>query len=423
MASNISSRGTIENFLHQGITPQDGLMELNDNEIDAGATKVVIRIDTETRTLTVSGDGKGMDKDGMTAGLRINNTRPASEAIGLRGVGGKAGLAVLSGLEESALIISRREGQQKVFEAEIDWPKTMREDRWAPSPSALTRDNGGVWDANRVNPEHGTVVQVKMPQATLAKLQDDLAAELVRVYEPRLGELTLQVVIDGVDQELPTTRALGYAVAPHKLETRIQLLRNPTTGEMRGYLERDFRKKKVWARKGGKAGQRDLPQAVESGFECVGEFRLLSVFDPRWESDDGYMSPCRNGRFLGAIPTKLPAAGDYWQRKVLARSRHGLMVAQESDEYIGVQVNKSAVSREVMNPALLQVVEWAMSIFSTNTANKIRPPKPVPPAEEAQQKKDWKMIKDFANHHEGFLAAVKAMAEDWVDEEEDEEEN
>lgn len=425
MASNISSRGTIENFLHQGITPQDGLMELVDNEIDAGARTVVLLIDTKTGTLTVSGDGKGMDEEKMTAGLRINNTRPASEAIGLRGVGGKAGLAVLSGLEHSALIISQMEGQ-KVYEAKIDWPKTMREDRWAPSPSELTRTNGEVWDAKRVNPEHGTVVQVRMPQAVLDKLVPGLSAELARVYEPRIKHgVDLQLVIDGEEVPLSTERVLGYGDAEHKQEVRIRLMRNPETKEERAYSEREYRKKKVWSRKWeGRTLLRDVSHAEEAGFVCTGEFTLLSAHDKKWgNKDDGYLSPCRNGRFLGAIPTRLRSQGDYWARNILANSRHGLLFGQENDNDIGVQVNKTAVSREHMNMALREEVEHVMWEFATRVANNVKPQPIHPPAEEAQRKKDWKMLKDFEAKHEGFLAAMKAMMEDWVDEEDDEEEN
>lgn len=420
MASNISSRGTIENFLHQGITPQDGLMELVDNEIDANAQTVVVRIDTETRMLTVSGDGIGMDKEKMIAGLRINNTRPASEAIGLRGVGGKAGLAVLSGLEASALILSRMEGQ-RAYEVEIDWPGTMREDKWAPTPSALTRDNGEVWDANKINAEHGTVVQVKMPEAVLARLLPNLEAELARVYEGRLATgLVLQVVVDGEERALSSARTLGYAGAEHRHETKIQVLRNPTMGDVRVYVEQDFHKKKVWARRDdGKKVHRDLQQSLDAGFEWIGDFTLHSAYDATWDDDDGYMSPCRNGRFLGAIHTKLPPAGDYWKRKVHANSRHGLLFSQENDAQIGVQVNKSAVSREGMNGDLLEAVDWAMWSFSTKVWNTIKPRTGGPPAEEAQLKRDWKMLKEFAKTHEGFLAAVKAMMEDWEDDSDD----
>jgi hypothetical protein len=425
MASNISSRGTIENFLHQGITPQDGLMEIVDNEIDAGATKVVTRIDTETRTLTVSGDGKGMNKDGMIKGLRINNTRPASDAIGLRGVGGKAGLAVLSGLEYSGLTVSQMEGE-KVYEVEIDWPRTMREDQWAPTPSPLTCDTRPMWEAARINPEHGTVVRVTMPKAVLDKLVPGLGAELARVYEPRINHgVDLQLVIDGKEVPLSTERVLGYVDAEHKQEVRVRLMRNPETKEERAYSQREYRKKKVWSRKGeGRTLLRDVSHAEEAGFVCTGEFTLLSAHDKKWgNNDDGYLSPCRNGRFLGAIPTRLRSQGDYWARNILANSRHGLLFAQENDNDIGVQVNKTAVSREHMNMALREEVEHVMWEFATRVANNVKPQPIHPPAEEAQRKKDWKMLKDFEAKHEGFLAAMKVMMEDWVDEEEDEEEN
>ncbi len=422
MASNISSRGTIENFLHQGITPQDAAMELGDNEFDAGAQTVVFDIDTRTQTLTVSGDGMGMDKDGMTTGLRINNTRPASEAIGLRGVGGKAGLAVLSGLESSALILSQMQGQ-KVYEVEIDWPATMREDKWAPTPSGLTLDNCRVWEENRIHPEHGTVVQVKMPQAVLERLLPNLAAELVRVYEGRLADgRVIRVVIDGVEQDLSTARALGYATAPHKQATKIQLLRNPGTGEMRGYLERDFHKKKVWCRKDGRKIHRDHQQALESGFECVGEFELLSAYDPSWLGC-GYMSPCRNGRFLGAIRTQFPGADDYGKRKVVANSRHGLLFTQVNDAHIGVQVNKSAVSREDMNSVLLAVVDWAMMDFSTKVWAGIKPAAVVPPAEEKELKRRWKLLREACWTKRGLLEEFEARVLEVADDSDDEEEN
>jgi hypothetical protein len=437
--ANISSTGTIENLLNLGFTLYDYLNELNDNALDAGAKTILLRLDTVTRTLTLSDDGKGMDKADLTAALCINNTKPASDAIGLRGLGLKAGLVGLSGGRTVTLILSKKKGCE-ACEVEADWPKAMRDNLWNPSPAYLSRHYGDVWDRNKLNDEHGTIIRITLPEETFqGLLKPELLAELGRTYETRIrGGVTFQVAVDGV-VEFPTmARAVGYADAVYRAETPIRLMRNPATGEMRAYLlHRSFRPIWTdWVRinpADDKKKLRDMEAAEAAGFMCEGEFTLQSVYNPAWnppvaEGDerrpecDGYIAPCRDGRFLRPIKTQFPSSGDYQKRRMYACTRHALNFTHQVDTHIGVQVNKSAVTPEKINPLLWAAVNRVITDWVAKLYKDLREaPGANPDAEfELWLKRTRTRVRAIALvERERFLAELEHFLDDWDDDEED----
>lgn len=439
--ANISSRGTIENLLNLGFTLYDYLNELNDNALDAGARTVLIQIDTSTRTLTVSDDGKGMDKAGLTSALCINNTKPASEAIGLRGLGLKAGLVGLSGGLTSTLILSKKAGCEPC-EVEADWPKAMREDLWNPSPAWLSRHYGSIWDKNKLNDEHGTVIWIRLPEETIQGLKkQDLLTDLGRTYETHLRRgVVMQVAIDGMVQAPLMTRAMGYEEAEFKTETPLRLLRDPTANETRVYFIHHSLRPiwSDWVRidpADEKKKIRDYQTAIESGFVCEGEFTLRSAYNPDWnppaDADgrrapcDGYIVPCRDGRYLRTIKGEAPHSYHHQKRRVYDSLRTALDFTHANDNEIGVQVNKSAVTRERINPLLLVtlnriIMDWVAKLYKD-----LREIPEVDPAAEfeARIKRAKRQLTSLARaRRERFLEEFEQWMHSW-DEEDDEEES
>ena len=431
--ANISSRGTIENLLNLGFTLYDYLNELNDNALDAGAKTILLRLDTVTRTLTLSDDGKGMDKADLASALCINNTKPASEAIGLRGLGLKAGLVGLSGGLTSTLILSKKRGCE-ACEVEADWPRAMRENLWNPSPAYLSRHYGAVWDKNKLNDEHGTILQIVLPEETFQGLlqTEKLLAELGRTYELHIRSgVSIQVAVDGVVQFPTMTRAVGYAEAVYKAETPLRLLRNPQTKETRVYyIHQSLRPIWTdWVRinpANDKKTLRDHEAALGEGFVCEGEFTLRSVYNPAWNPPvaeggeragcDGYIAPCRDRRFLRAIKTEFPASGDYQKRRMYATSRHGLEFTHANDNEIGVQVNKSAVTPEKINPALWAAVQKIVSNWVTKLYKDLREVPEVGPeaAFDLWLKRTRTRVRAIALvQRERFLAELEHWLDDW----------
>jgi len=398
----ISSAGTLENLLNIGYTFQDALDELLDNSLDARATRIALRFNTVDRTLIIADNARGMTKNKLASALFINNTKPASNSIGLRGVGLKAGHAVLSRLAQPTRILTKEEGHY-VYEVELDWPESIRANMWAPTPHEISGRMLPVWEANAITPEHGTVMIIPVPDVTLAALLKNdgatLRTELGRTYETRIRDgVSILIDIDGVLSAPDMSLALAWEDAPEDMrnETPIHILRNPATGEKRVYYEhRSLRP--VWTGMvredpaNEKKTLRDYHAALADGFVTEGEFNLKSVYDRDWnppatEGRDrlpyapGYIAPCRDGRYLRAIPLVFPSQGDYEGRRVYASSRHSLEFSYTHDDSIGVQVNKNDITPENIDAGLYKVVEslakkWTHKLYTgrLKTAREVGP--------------------------------------------------
>ena len=183
---NISSSGTIENLLNLGFTPQDALHELIDNSLDAKATRIRIHFRTSDQTLTLADNGRGMNKTELAEALCINNTKPASDSIGLRGLGLKAGHAMLSKLTQMTHIFSRKAGDD-VYEVEANWPESIRANMWSPTPHSISARHLHLWTDASLHPDHGTVAVIPMPHTVMTALLKDnavpLLSEIGRTYE------------------------------------------------------------------------------------------------------------------------------------------------------------------------------------------------------------------------------------------------
>lgn len=388
----ISSAGTLENLLNLGFTFQDALDELLDNSLDAHATRIALRFNTTDRTLIIADNANGMTKTELTNALFINNTKPASNSIGLRGVGLKAGHAVLSRLLQPTRVLTKKTGNY-VYEAELDWPESIRANMWAPSPHEISGRTLPIWEANVLNPDHGTVTVLPVPDVTLASLLKNdgasLRAEIGRTYETHIRNgVSIVIDVDGVLSTPDMTLALGWEDAPDTMhnETPIHILRNPATGEKRVYYEhRSLRP--VWTGMvredpgNEKKILRDYHTAMTEGFVTEGEFVVKSVYDREWNPPategrerlpytPGYIAPCRDGRYLRAIPLVFPSQGDYEGRRVYASSRHSLEFSYAHDNSIGVQVNKNDITPENIDPDLYKVVEslvkkWTHKLYTS----------------------------------------------------------
>jgi hypothetical protein len=420
---NISSSGTIENLLNLGFTPQDALHELIDNSLDAKATRIRIRFRTSDQTLTLADNGHGMNKTELAEALCINNTKPASDSIGLRGLGLKAGHAMLSKLTQMTHIFSRRVGND-VYEVEANWPESIRANMWSPTPHSISARHLHIWTDESIHPDHGTVAVIPMPHTVMTALLKDnampLLSEIGRTYETYIhAGVTIVVDIDGVVQ-LPTLAgAVGWEDAPEEMrnETPIHILRSPTTGEKRVYYEhRSLRP--VWTDMvrtnpaDEKKFIRDYHTALEEGFVREGEFTVLSTYNREWNPamvpggrpgdrmpyTQGYIAPCRDGRYLRPIELVFPSSGDYERRRVYASSRHSLDFEHMCDSFIGVQVNKSDITRENIDQDLYRVVEkivksWTSKLYAALP----RAPREV--AQDAELERRLKTVDKLFKHY------------------------
>jgi hypothetical protein len=433
---SISSRGEIENLQHLGFTLVDALSELIDNSLDAHAARIRIRMDSSSSTLFVDDDGDGMDLSTLGAALRFHNIKEASDSIGLRGVGMKAGHAVPSNARYPTYIFSKTSGGDAV-EACADWPGAIEKDMWSPTPADLSGKRTPIWDAGALNPDHGTVAMIPMPPERFAALKasvPELRKDLGRTFDRYMRNgRHITVVVDGEEHSLDTSTAMGWEEAEHKHSVPIDILHNPATEEVRMYFQHtsgrpiytemvrkdpaDPRRKKIL---------REYAQDLANGFEVRAHCELRSAYKPEWNGTAGYLTPCRGDRHLRCLMTEMPNSGDHDERKVVASSRHEFCFTHEADGFIGIQVNKSDVTPENIRPEILAPLKdlgrtWSKTVYKTHY--KKAPASGVAAELEKEIKRTLKEFKKILNRRP---LEVLTKFETWLttlDEEEDSEDS
>jgi len=443
--NNISAAGTIKNLLSVGFTQQDAVNELNDNAIDAGANQVRIRLDTTTHTLHVDDDGKGMDQDQLTRALCIHDARPASETIGTKGTGLKAGHCVLSNEEHPTVIISKTAHSPTRYEIDADWPGAILRDHWDPRASRGSEEYRPEWDAGCLNPNHGTTMKIPMPPAKFAEFMASLPTTLKdigRIYEKYLAAgKVIRVEVDGVPYEPDMSTALGWEGTPAHLrnEVTLDILHNPTTGEKRVYYRHSdtYRRRERTemvrdnpVRNARLAILRDYLLAVTSeGYVRTATMTLRSTYRPEWNPPvtadgerpaymPGYTTACRDDRFLRPMPTDFGSDGDYEARRVRAAMRHAIEFTHANDDSFGIQVNKSNLTPANIDAALMETVQrltkkWASKIYNTHFKVRVED---ANAAFENLLKAQIKQLREIARaNREVFLEEFREVLEDLPD--------
>jgi hypothetical protein len=351
----------------------------------------------------------------------------------------KAGCCVLSQEKFPTIIFSKKETDY-TYEVLADWPRAIAEDEWYPTPANLSVRNQSMWEDGCLNPYHGTSVVIRMPAAeykTLRAKVPELRTELGRIYEKYLLQgKAITISVGGEVHALDMSTAMMWESAPANMrnEVPVEVLYNAATGETRAYYQHTSRKP-VWTEMvrendnpKSKKPLRDYRDALDSGFSVVGEFSVRSVYRHEWNPVEtegerpgytpGYLAPCRDRRFLRGILREFPATGDYEWRRLDAASRHSLEFRHTSDALIGIQVNKSNVTPENIDPTLLSCVnkltkDWTKALYTQHFKERSDNPDA---AFNARLKRACKELKAIARAHPNeFLEEFMAWAESWED--------
>lgn len=394
LRSNISPRGTLKNLLSMGFTDQHAVHELADNSFDAGARNVRIRLDTSTKTLYIDDDGVGMDLAQLTDALRLNNVRPASDHIGLRGIGAKAGQCVLTNEDFASCILSKTASSSRC-EIDADWPAALRDDVWDPRASRGSEEYRHLWESGCLNPAHGTTMRIPMPETKFKDMVDSMPSfmrELTRTYESFLNSgKMIRVEVDGVVQPLDWSSCISWDSTSDHLRNEVTMvvLHNRATGETRVYYKHT-NNSPAWTemvRLNPVADAtpeyvRDYQVAVADGFTETTRMVLRSTYNQEWNPPEGdagarlpytpgYYTVIRNMRALQPITTEFASSGDFERRRLVASCRHALECSDSADNLVGIQVNKSALTPESIHPLLLATVKflakkWAEKTYKTH---------------------------------------------------------
>lgn len=390
--SNISPSGTIKNLLNLGFTLHDAIKEIIDNSLDARATRVRIRLFPSANKIDIDDDGEGMDLIKLTNALRINDVKPASENIGLRGLGLKAAHCVLSNEEDATLIMTKMSKSARC-EIDADWPNALKEDYYDPRAIRGSEDNRPIWDAGCINPDHGTTTSIPMPPTKFAELMTSLPELLKSIgftYEKFINAgKVIEVEVDGVAHPLDMSSALSWETTPNnrRYEVPITILQNPITKESRVYHRHESHKpvrtEMVRYNLNANANPkilRDYQSTLDGGFEEIATMKMRGAYNEAWNPPEtadnarpqpGYIALCRDKRFLRPIYNDSAKAGDFGGRGVWEASRHSLEFTHAADDLIRIEVNKSSVTPENIHPLLLETMrkfakEWSNKIYKAH---------------------------------------------------------
>jgi hypothetical protein len=404
MASSIDIRGIQNGILHMGFTNIDAILEVVDNEVDAGATKVRIHFTSATTTISISGNGRGMTKDALKRSMCYFGAKAASEQAGVFGLGETAGPLQLSGGLTPTYTVTRAAGAVDIMELVADWPTSASSGKWEPETGGVLEARRHLWTRFAIDPlGQGSLKHIQMPPEKFAEVVGNLPNLLLEIgfaYESHLRDgKTIEVYVDGVVHSPDMGLTLNYETTPaaRRCETPIELWRNGE--EERVYYRHSSLKpayvEMVRQEKGSQTKMRDYATAGAAGFVKVAEFLFRSVYSvdsnppavpgqPRGDVVPGYVALCRDRRTLCRLPGLFPGtSGDYEDRRIVGATRHWLSFGYRESEMMGVMVDKSHVREEKVHKLLLDTVHelgrrWSKRYYQTiKAAAAVAPPEGV----------------------------------------------
>ena len=289
MASSIDIRGIQNGILHMGFTNVDAILELVDNEVDAGATKVRIHFTPATTTVSIAGNGKGMTKDALKRSMCYFGAKAASEQAGVFGLGEKAGHLQLSGGLTPTYTVTRTEGSVDTFELVADWPTSAALGKWNPEVGVAAAPQRELWARFAIDPlGKGSLKHIQMPPEKFAEVVGNLPTLMLEIgfaYESHLRDgKTIEVYVDDVVHSPDMGLTLNYETTPatRRCETPIELWRK---GEEERVYYRHSSLKPVYVEMvrqetGSQTKVRDYATVARDGFVKVADFLFRSVYSP-----------------------------------------------------------------------------------------------------------------------------------------------
>lgn len=205
-----------------GYDSYSAIMDLIDNSIDAGATRVRVQVREagEDRVVEILDDGKGMDEGTLAEALRLGSNVEYEDARKRLGKFGMGLVTASISLARNIWIVTRQKGQP-AYEATFDLPTIERENRFIitlkPAESRRVMDTVD---------ERGTMVRLaqidRINDRNVARFAATLRERLGQVYRHFLGE-GFSITVNGRKVERYDPLMLDHPETTRLLETDINL--------------------------------------------------------------------------------------------------------------------------------------------------------------------------------------------------------
>jgi len=395
--ANISIAGLLRSMKSRGYTKPGAINELIDNAIDANATKIDVRFNTETNELIIADDGDGMTKAIADKMYCIHNDKEASSKIGLYGIGKCAAEGLLSDVKSVTTTITKH-ANDRLWEVNADWLHSIAANEWTPRAAGASADIGApLWDKEAINKVHGTVVRIPMQPNNMHSIiesMDTILPEIAYAFQ-ECNDVIITVTVNGIVLSMKTEDALGWNDPALSDKQRLS-----TSLEV---FVKDGEPTRVYHREGGvfkrfnpnpttstgkpidvlqAALLDDRKEAIDSGYSLNTSLALRVVYNPKWnpppitgedgtrpEFIRGNVSWRRGKRHIARIPQDVPISGDHERRRILGSVRSSIDYDYRSDALIKTEGDKSRITKENIDPVLLHTVrtiirKWSAAYYT-----------------------------------------------------------
>lgn len=390
-SSDVNIGGMILNVNNAGFTVDACLREMIDNSIDAGATKIVIKLNTEERELIHVDNGEGILWDNIRDAFCLHNRTPtSSHKQGRFGIGGKAARINLTEANGNTYTFTKGVGDSATLcMVHINWTESISKSIYQPAFINCT-DAGIIpvgWNKHRLA-ENGYVDQISCSDKKFRMLLNSILSKdphiniphkLCRDYYNHLSNgVSINIMIDNdVIHIQPYDPLVMHMQLPrHVLLTDIHVYANDSF-DIQAYWKEDGQEFRINTETGRKI--KATPEKLSSSWNMIGKLQVQSVYCTEWDSltKDHYMKVCnlsseeynntnnkirssdnciylqRQNKVICTLPTrKGPKSGDKAAYEFTDESRHLVKFDESLDTYMGVQTNKSYIHEDDIEPSI-----------------------------------------------------------------------
>ncbi len=210
--------GDMIETLEQELNAIEALMELFDNGVDAGASRMTIALSSGSMTFT--DNGRGCNDPNVMAQPYRSESKKVASAIGLRGVGGTRGMATFG---RTQLIQTVTRAKKLYHRYRVVW----NPDGGLPAPYDGHGESAKNAPAEIRN--GGTKITVTGRQGGLTYNLDRICRELQKAYRPALSS-GLSVAVTGPEENFGR-QLRNPAFDSNKFEDPIKLLNGVADGK------------------------------------------------------------------------------------------------------------------------------------------------------------------------------------------------
>ena len=405
----IKPRGTIQNMLNQSFSERACLSENIDDSLGANATIIRIYLDTKTKYLVHSDNGKGMNQEECFEAHCLNTRKDKSkERQGRFGIGRKQAQAVMTNLEYTSKTLTKskdslpnEENGEGVIELDIHWKQCIEKDIYEIRPHDISVKSLPLWTKYAIDPKKtGTVTIIPcstkifdslVSQIYTRNLQESIVFHFGRMYYKYLQSIRIQLFVD--EKEIPVVPV--NPLIPSYMEKKTRMTHplavfTNKEGQLRVYYKnetgesvyRDFT-----ASTPGKQIVGDIPKdwrligRIDLTFIYMIPEKLISCFNidtsrydaPAEEGKNGiqdlrsflcgsYYS--RNGKVITRFNIPKANSGDRAHYKYYQDIIQFIEFDSDLDDYFDIQVNKSKIDVDNVGSEIRQTIRYLTNEFS-----------------------------------------------------------